>query len=139
MPDLGELIDDFLAHTPGDRQRELRGPLAHVVASALAVRDAADVSGEDVDTLVADLTAAGVPPERTDAVVEALRLVFAHGIAHGGLRASPLVGFAAAPASAAPSPTTAILALGEHVVAWTTRAVVVGFVLAAIGLLLALA
>src|SRR4051812_44253963 len=97
MADLGELIDDFLVHAPGERQRELRGSLAHVVASPLAVLHAAAVSAEDVDTLMGDLAAAGVPPERTGAVLDALRLVFAHGIAHGGLRVSPLVGFADAP------------------------------------------
>src|SRR4051794_3809306 len=139
MADLGELIDDFLAHAPGERRRELRGPLAHVIASPLAVLDAAAVSAEDVDTLIADLSAAGVPAGRTDAVLDALRLVFAHGIAHGGLRVSPLVGFAGGPRAAGPSPTTAIVALGERVVTWTGRAVVFGFVVAAIGLLLALA
>jgi|1185.fasta_scaffold198621_2 hypothetical protein len=139
MADLGALIDDFLAHTPGERQRELRVPLAHVVASPLSVLDAAAVSAEDVDALVAELGAAGVPAQRTGAVVDALRLVFAHGIAHGGLRVSPLVGFAEVQPAAAPSPTTAIVALGERLVTWTARAVVLAFVLAAVGLLVALA
>jgi hypothetical protein len=138
MADLGELIDDFLAHTAEERQRELRGPLAHVIASSLALRDAAAVRAEDVHALVEELRDEGVAPARTAAVVDALRLVFAHGIAHGGLRASPLVGFAE-PSAAAPSPTTAIVALGEQVVTWTARAVVIGFLLAALGLVIALA
>jgi hypothetical protein len=139
MTDLGQLIDDFLTHTPGERRRELRAPLAHVVASSLALRDADTVTAADVDALVAELRDAGVPAERTRAMVDALRLVFAHGIAHGGLRASPLVGFAEAAPASAPSPTTAIVALGEQVATWTARAVVIGFVLAAAGLVIALA
>jgi hypothetical protein len=141
MPDLGALIDDFLAHTPVERQRELRARLAHIVASPLALRDAASLGAQDIHGLVADLHAAGVPTARAGAVVDALRLVLAHGIEHGALSSSPLVGFAPAPPTAAPaaSPTTAMLALGEQMLAWTARVIVIAFLLAALGLVVALA
>jgi hypothetical protein len=141
MPDLGALIDDFLAHAPGEHRRELRGRLAHVVASPLVLRDAAEVSAEDMHTLMAELRAAGLTTARAGAVVDALRLVLAHGVAQGSLTVSPLVGFAPPePAhTATASPTTAMLALAEQAVAWTARVLVIAFVLAALGLVVALA
>jgi hypothetical protein len=139
MPDLGALIDDFLAHAPGELRRELRARLAHVVASPLAVRDAASIGMDDVHALVADLRAAGVPTARAESVVDALRLVLAHGVEHGSLSTSPLVGFAPSPPADTASPTTAMLVLGEQLVAWTARVIVIGFVLAALGLIVALA
>ncbi|MDA0159906.1 hypothetical protein OM076_06515 [Solirubrobacter ginsenosidimutans] len=131
---LADLVDDFLVDAP----RELRAPLAHVLASDLALRDVAEIDAADVRELVEHLRSAGLSRERADAVVDALRLVFAFAVARGLVRSSPLIGIASAPSSS-PSPTTVIVALGEHLVTWTVRAVVAGFVLAAIGLVVALA
>jgi hypothetical protein len=131
MPDVGTLVADFLADAeaggayPRDQLRALRRELAHVVASDLGDRDVAAVGAEDIQPL-------------SGPVVDALRLVFAYAVERGLIRSSPLVGLAPA-VTPAPSPTTAIVALGEHLVTWTVRAVVAGFVLAAIGLVVALA
>jgi hypothetical protein len=146
VPDLGEAIREFLAGAEAagemtrEHLRETRSALAHVVASELAVKDVAAVTATDVRALATELRGAGVPEPRVAAVIDALRLVYARAIAGGLVRASPLVGFAAAPAPgpASPSPSTAVLALAEHLVAWTTRAIVAAFVLAALGLILAL-
>src|SRR5262245_28511884 len=121
MPDLGETIGDFLADAEagGDFTREQlrvnRSALAHVVASERAVKDVASVTARDVCALATELRRTGVPEPRVMAAVDALRLVYAHAIARGLVRVSPLVGLAAAPSAAAssPSPTTAVLALGE--------------------------
>jgi hypothetical protein len=108
-----------------------------VVASELAVQEAGAVRGDDVHKLVRELHTAGVPAHRTGEVVSSLRLVYAHAIAGGTLRTSPLVGIATA-AGAAPSPTTAMLALGTNLVDWLVRLIVIAFVLTAIGLAVAL-
>jgi site-specific recombinase XerC len=146
VPDLGALIDGFLesAETDGNYTREqlrdLRGTLAHVVASELALQDAGAVSGSEVHALVDSLRTAGVPARRAGEVVHSLRLVYAHAIASGLVRSSPLVGVAAVEQdeAPAPSPTTAILALGAGVVNWLVRLIVVASVLTAIGLAVAL-
>jgi hypothetical protein len=145
VADLGSLIDDFLgsAETEDDytreRLRDLRGTLAHVVASELAVQEAGTVHGDDVHKLVRELRTAGVPARRSGEVVNALRLVYAHAIAVGTLRTSPLVGIAPVAAGApAPSPTTAMLALGTNLVDWLVRLIVIAFALTAIGLAVAL-
>lgn len=145
MADLGTLIGDFLdsAETEGDytreRLRDLRGTLAHVVASDLAIQEAGAVRGDDVHKLVRELRTAGVPAHRSGEVVNALRLVYAHAIAGGALRTSPLVGVAPVVGTApSPSPTTAMLALGANLVDWLVRLIVIAFVLTAIGLAVAL-
>ena len=144
MRDLGSLISDFMADaaTSGLYTREqvhdLRAQLAHVVASDLGTRPVSAVRGRHVQALVEELRAAGVSASRADAVVEALRLVFTYAVGRGLVNASPLVGLAPR-RHAAPSPTTAMLALGERAVAWTVRGVVIAFVLAAVGLVLAIA
>jgi site-specific recombinase XerD len=149
VPDLGALIADFLqsAETDGDYTREqlrdLRGTLAHVVASPLAVQDPGAVSGADVQALVEQLRTSGVSAQRAAEVVHSLRLVFAHAIARGLVRSSPLVGVAAVAdegtgATSSPSPTTAIIALGAGVVDWLVKIIVIAFVLTAIGLAVAL-
>jgi hypothetical protein len=138
---LATLISGFLSEAEAgdaysrDELRVMRGTLAHVLASDLSVRDAAAVRRGDVEALVRDLLDAGVPAQRATEVVQALRPVYAHGMESGLVAASPLVGFAAAPAGApSPSPTTAVLALSEQAVAWTVRAIFIAFVLTAIGL-----
>jgi hypothetical protein len=149
VPDLGALIADFLksAETDGDYTREqlrdLRGSLAHVVASKLAVQDAGAVSGADVHALVDELRTDGVPAQRAGQVVHSLRLVFAHAIASGVVRSSPLVGVAAVAdadpdTTPSPSPTTAMLMLGAGLVDWLVKLIVIAFVLTAIGLAVAL-
>jgi hypothetical protein len=146
VPDLGALITGFLesAEKDGDytreQLRELRGTLAHVVYSDLAVEDAEAVTSSDVHTLVDSLRADGVPARRAGEVVHSLRLVFAHAIAGGLVRTSPLVGVATVEEdpAAASSPTNAILTLGANVVDWLVRLIVIASVLTAIGLAVAL-
>jgi hypothetical protein len=144
VPDLGALITDFLESAEKDDEytreqlRELRGTLAHVVYSDLAVEDAGAVTGSDVHALVESLRTDGVGARRAGEVVHSLRLVFAHAIAGGLVRTSPLVGVAAVDEAPAPSPTTAMLALGASVVDWLVRLIVIAFVLTAIGLAVAL-
>jgi hypothetical protein len=131
MADVGTLVADFLADAeaggayPREELRSLRRELAHVVASDLGVRDMAAVGAPDVQALPAE-------------TLDALRLVFAYAVDRGLIASSPLVGLAPA-ARSAPSPTTAVVALGARLATWTVRAVVAAFVLAAIGLVLALA
>jgi hypothetical protein len=153
VPTLGALVTDFLksAETDSDftreQLREFRGALAHVVASKFAAQDARELSAADVHALVEELRADGVSSRRAGEVVHSLRLVFAHAIAGGVLRVSPLVGAAAvaeteaeaeADATRSPSPTTAMLTLGTDLVEWFVRLIVIAFVLTAIGLAVAL-
>lgn len=116
--------------------RELRGSLAHVV-SEFGTIDVAAVRGRDVRTLVDGLAAAGLPPARITAVVDALRAVYAYAVGRGLVRASPLVGLADAEPVRA-SPTDAMLELGERLAVWMVRAIVIAFVLVAVGLAFAL-
>jgi hypothetical protein len=131
MTDMGSLVAEFLADAEAggtysrDQLRALRRELAHVVVSDVGVRDPATVTADDVRAL-------------PGALVDPLRLVFAYAVERGLIGSSPLVGLAPA-ADPAPTPTTAILALGARVATWTVRAVVAGFVLVAIGLVVALA
>jgi hypothetical protein len=116
--------------------RELRASLAHVV-SELGTIDVAAVRGRDVRTMVDGLAAAGLPPARATAVVDALRAVYAYAVGRGLLRTSPLVGLAdAEPAQA--TPTDAMLEFGERLAVWMVRAIVIAFVLVAVGLAVAL-
>jgi hypothetical protein len=146
VPDLGALISDFLesAEKSGDytreQLRELRGTLAHVAFSDLAMEDANAMTGSDVHTLVESLRSDGVGARRVGEVVHSLRLEFAHAIAGGLVRTSPLVGVAAVEDDqpSPPSPTTAMLALGANVVDWLVRLIVIASVLTAIGLAVAL-
>lgn len=144
MPDLGSLISHFMADaaTSGlytrEQVQQLRAHLAHVVASDLGTHDVGAVRGRHVQALVDELRAAGVSASRVDAIVEALRLAFAYAVGRGLVSSSPLVGLAPR-GRPTPSPTTAMLALGERAVAWTVRGVVVAFVVAAVGLVLAVA
>ena len=143
--DLAAVIADFLADaaTAGsyDREqlRDLRAGLAHVVASDLGALDVEAVRGSDVQAMADGLRAAGLSPGRVKAVVDSLRPVYAFAIARGRIRSSPLVGLAPAERPAAPSPTDAMLTLGEHVVTWTVRFTVIAFALIAVGLVVALA
>jgi site-specific recombinase XerC len=117
-----------------DRQA-LRGALAHVVASDLGGRDVASVRSADVEALVAQLRAEGLSSARAAAMLDGLRRVFAYAVGRGLLRASPLVGFAVAPA--VPSPTTAIVSLVHGTVVWAVRATFLAFVVVALGLAVA--
>jgi site-specific recombinase XerC len=147
--ELEAVIADFLAEAeegtvrdgtgrPYTREavRELRRSLAHVV-SELGTIDAAAVRGRDVRVMVDGLRAAGLPPERVAAVVNALRAVYAYAVGRGLVRTSPVVGLADAE-PAQPSPTDAMLELGERLAAWMVRAIVIAFVLVAVGLAFAL-
>ena len=116
--------------------RELRGSLAHVV-SELGTLDVAAVRGRDVRAMVDGLAAAGLPPARVTAVIDALRAVYAYAVGRGLVRTSPLVGMADAE-PARPSPTDAMLELGERLAVWMVRAIVIAFVLVAVGLAFAL-
>jgi site-specific recombinase XerD len=117
--------------------RDLRGALTHV-AAALGPLDVAELRSRDVRGLVDELGAAGLRPERVSAIVDALRSVYAYAMGRGLVTTSPLVGLAPA-AGDGPSPTTAIVQLGEQLARWTVRLMVMLFVLAAVGLAVALA
>src|SRR4051812_7964419 len=144
MSDLGSLIADFLADAEHsavydrDQIRALRANLAHVIASDLGSSDPATIRGRQIDALLAELRADDVSASRVDAIVAALRLVFAYAVGRGVIKSSPLVG-RAPDAAPAPSPTTAMLTLGRHVATWTARGIVIAFAVTAIGLVLALA
>jgi site-specific recombinase XerC len=145
--ELEAVIADFLAEADEGRDgtgrrharaavRELRASLAHVVTE-LGTIDVAAVRGRDVRAMVDGLAAAGLPPARVTAVVDALRAVYAYAIGRGLVRTSPLVGFAdAEPAQA--SPTDAMLEFGERLAVWMVRAIVIAFVLVAVGVAFAL-
>jgi site-specific recombinase XerC len=102
MPDLGALIADFLADaaTSGlytrEQLRDLRGNLAHVVASDVGMSAVDAIRGRHVQALVRELHSAGVSAERAGAIVEALRPVFAYAVGRGLVRTSSLVGLASA-------------------------------------------
>jgi site-specific recombinase XerC len=148
--ELGALIADFLdgaragvvrapggsPYTPADVRR-LRGALSHVT-SELGARDVAELRPRDVRGLVDELLNAGLPPTRAGAIVDALRRVYAYARERGLVTTSPLVGLApAAPEES--SPTTAMLELGEQLARLTGGLMVLLFVLAAVGLAVALA
>jgi site-specific recombinase XerD len=162
-PDSGELgavIADFLrAAETGRVRREdgapysrgelraLRGALSHV-ASELGSQGVDTISAWQVQSLLARLADAGLPPPRVGAIVDALRSLYAYAIQRGLVTTSPVVGLATgdddiadadAPTHGAATPTDAMLQLGERVAAWTVRGTVVAFVLFALVLGLALA
>jgi hypothetical protein len=151
--ELGTVIADFLGdaeagavRAPGGSRyttgevRELRRALSHV-ASELGARDISELRSRDVRELRDALGAAGLTRERTGAIVDGMRSVYAYAMERGLVTTSPLVGLvpAASASSAGPSPTTAILQLGELLARWTARLMVLLFVLAAVGLAVALA
>jgi site-specific recombinase XerD len=144
MPDLGALIADFLADAEAsgsysrEQLRELRANLSHVVASDLGSSSLPTITGSQIDTLMTELRAAGVSTNRTEAIVAALRVVFAYAVGRRLIRSSPLVGRAPV-GTERPSPTTAVLELGRRAAAWTVRGIVIAFALTVIGLILALA
>jgi len=148
--ELGTLIADFLdgartgtvrapggAHYTPAQLRELRGALTHVT-SELGARDVGELRSRDVRALVDELLDAGLSPSRAGAIVDALRPVYAFALERGLVTTSPLVGLApAAPGN--PSPTTAMLELGEQLARSAGRLMVLLLVLAAVGLAVALA
>jgi hypothetical protein len=148
--ELGALISDFLdgaragvvrapdgsPYTPAEL-RTLRGPLSHVT-SELGDRDVVELRPRDVRALVDELLDAGVSPARAGGIVDALRPVYAYARERGLVTTSPLVGLAPA-AHEGPSPTTAMLELGEHLARLTGGLMMLLLVLAAVGLAVALA
>jgi site-specific recombinase XerC len=148
--ELGAFIADFLegaragvvrapggsAYTPAEL-RSLRGALSHVT-SELGARDVAELRSRDVRALVDGLLDAGLSPTRAGAILDALRQVYAYAVERGLVTASPLVGLAPA-APEGPSPTTAMLELGEQLARFTGRLMVLLLVLAAVGFAVALA
>jgi hypothetical protein len=144
MSDLSALIADFLADAeasglyPHDQLRALRANLAHVIASDLGSSPPEEIRGRQIDALTADLREDGVAGGRIEAIVAALRLVFAYAVGRGLIKTSPLVG-RATEVSDGPSPTTAMLAFGRQAATWTVRGLVLAFALTAVGLILALA
>ena len=141
--ELGAVIAAFLEDAAADRTRsreelrQLRRALTHVDTELGSVGVGA-VGGRDVLGLVDELGAAGLPASRTDAIVDALRAVYAYAIAQGIVKTSPLVG-PARPMDGGRSPTDAMLELGERVVAWSVRGIVIAFVIIAVGLAVAIA
>ena len=144
MPDLAALIAEFEADAESsglydhDHLRALRANLAHVIASDLGSTVPAAIRGRQIDALLNDLRADGVADGRIEAIVAALRLVFAYAVGRGEIKTSPLVGRATAD-DRAPTPTTAMLAFGRQAAAWTARGLVIAFALTVVGLILALA
>jgi len=140
---LGTLIVDYLRDAEaGGLQtkvelREQRGSLTHVIASDLATMPVDTVRSRHVQALLADLRADGLPASRASSVVEALRPVFVYAMGRGLVRTSPLVGLTPQ-RHKSPTPTVAMLALGQQVVAWTVRMILIAFVLAAVVLFLAI-
>ena len=142
MPELGAVIADFVrdvetgARSPGD-VRELRRDLTYA-ASELGTMNVEAIRPRHVHALVEELSDAGLPPDRMRSIVGSLRSLYAYAIGRGLVRTSPLVGLAL-PEGPSRTPTDAMLALGEQVVAWTVRAIVIAFVLVAVGLAVVLA
>lgn len=158
--ELGAVIADFLRAAETGRVRRadgapysrgelraLRGALSHV-ASELGSQGVDSISDWQVQSLIARLGDAGLPPPRVAAIVDALRSLYAYAIRRGLVTTSPVVGLAVpaddiadadAPTHGAATPTDAMLQLGERVAAWTVRGTVLAFVLFALLLGLALA
>jgi site-specific recombinase XerC len=142
VPELGAVIADFVrdvgtgARSPDDA-RELRRDLTYVAAE-LGTMHVEAIRPRHVHALVEEVSEAGLPPDRVRSIVESLRSLYAYAIGRGLVRTSPLVGLAL-PEGPSPTPTNAMLALGEQVVAWTVRAIVIAFVLVAVGLAVVLA
>jgi site-specific recombinase XerC len=137
-----ELLRDAEGRLGRAELRELRGALAHV-DSELGTVALGELRPDDVRRLIDELGRAGLPPARVRSIVAALRSVYAYAIDRGLVRSSPVVGVAAddpapAPPSEAPTPTEALLALGNFAVALVVRTIVVAFMLVAAGLVLAL-
>jgi hypothetical protein len=118
--------------------RTLRRALAHA-SSELGSVKVADLRSRDVRVLVDELGEAGLPPERATEVVDALRAVYAYAMDRDMVTTSPLVGLAPAAAREGPSPTTAMVELGQVAARWAVRLTVILFVLAAVGLAVAVA
>jgi hypothetical protein len=117
--------------------RVLRRDLAHLAAE-LGTMDADAVGARDVSGLVGRLAEDDLPPDRVQSILDSVRALYAYAIERGLARTSPL----AEPARAgrrAPTPTAAMLALGEEVVGWSVKLIVIAFVVVALGLVVALA
>jgi site-specific recombinase XerC len=149
VSDLGGVIDDFLAGAEAGNVRaaggkaytraelrELRGALTHV-SSELGELDVAEVRSRDVRRLGEELEAAGLPPARVAAILDALRAVYAYAMRRGLVATSPLVGLTV-PAPEGPSPTTAMIQFGEELATWAVRLMLVAFLAVAVGLAVAL-
>ena len=140
--ELGSVISEFLAAAESTRSpaemRTLRRALAHA-SSELGSVKVADLRSRDVRVLVDELGEAGLPPERATEVVDALRAVYAYAMDREMVTTSPLVGLAPAAAREGPSPTTAMVELGRVAARWAVRLTVLLFVLAAVGLAVAVA
>ena len=142
MAELGAVIAEYVRDVEAgartrDDVRELRRDLTHV-ASELGTLEVDQVRARHVEALVDELRAAGLPPDRVRSVIEALRSLYAYAIGRGLVKASTLVGLAVG-GTEARTPTAAMLDLGEQVVAWTVRVIVIAFVLIALGLVVVLA
>ena len=149
--ELGSVISEFLAAAEAGQPRRpdgstygpaelrtLRRALAHA-SSELGTLDLADLRSRDVRALVDELGEAGLPPERASEVVDAMRAVYAYAMERGMVTTSPLVGLVPAASREGPSPTTAMVELGQIAARWAVRLMVMLFVLAAVGLAVALA
>jgi site-specific recombinase XerD len=162
--ELGAVIAQFLRAAEAGRVRRadgarygredlraLRGALSYV-ASELGPRPAGTIRAWQIESLLDRLRDAGLSPQRRAAVVDALRSLFAYAIGRGLLTASPVVGLAlpeddldvpirrnGTRVRETPTPTGAMLLLGEQVAKRTIGVIVVAFVLLAVALLAALA
>jgi site-specific recombinase XerD len=149
--ELGSVVSEFLgaaeagsARAPGgdrytpDELRTLRRSLAHA-STELGSLPVGELRTRDVRKLIDELGEAGLPPSRAEEIVDALRAVYAYAMQHDIVTTSPLVGLAPAAAREGPSPTTAMIELGQDLARWGVRLMVMLFVLAAVGLAVAVA
>ena len=134
---LGAVIAEFVRAAPGRERRELRSALSHVDAElgAMPVRS---VRARHVTALLEELRRAGLGSRREEEIVDAVHAVFSFALARRLVAVDPLPGPGAPPrvaplqprdaaATAAPTPTLTLLAVGARVAAWTVTLIVLGF------------
>jgi hypothetical protein len=147
---VGEVIDEFLQGTdPAGERRELRAALSHVDAELGTMR-LRTVRPRHVDAMLDDLGRAGLSPRREAAIVEALHALYAFALERRLVAVDPLGEperrpLAPPPQRAhppeptqTPTPTVTMLALGARVAFWTTFAIMAGFLLLLVALILEL-
>ena len=144
-PTLSSVIAEFVgsAGTAGER-RELRAALSHVDAE-LGTMPMRAIRTRNVMAMLDDLYEAGLSARRQDAVVDALRSLYAFAIGRGLVLDDPTPGaaavatLAAAPTPAtAPTPTLTMLTLGARLAAWTAWTIAIVFALLLVALVLEL-
>lgn len=132
---IAEFLDEAVEERPRAELRELRSALLHI-SSELGTMSAEDIRAWDVREFADRLHAAGLPAARLDAVMVALRELYAYAERRRLVDKSPVPAVillgqgqrADRQAGGVQTPTDAMLALGTQVANWTERLVLVGFV-----------